>query len=116
MNRTRFIFEVVSEVEFSWEEVDYLIELARQHYDHKVRRLAEYGGVLVGMKNSHVCGDPCRAQLSTRDLDTLCKAVESPGAGLLIQGALRGLLDDAQEQYRRLNVAYLAEDLDPCAV
>lgn len=105
MNRTRFIFEVVSEVEFSWEEVDHLTELARRHYDHKVRRLAEYGGVLVGMKNRHVAGDHCRAQFSTRELDTLCKAAESAS-----NCALYG------KQYRRLNAAYLAEDLDPCAV
>lgn len=118
MNRTRFIFEVKTEVAFSREEVDHLIDLSRQHYDLKVRSLAEHGGLLFGLKNWHLCvGEtPQLVQLSTRELDTLCKAVESPGTGFLIQGALRRLLDEAQQKYRELNAAYLKEDLDPCAV
>lgn len=109
MNRTRFIFEVKTEVEFSREEVDHLVDLSRQHYDHKVRSLVEYGGSLLGLKNRYLCGAACRVQLSTRDLDTLCKAAEGPAADHVLRGRLRDLLSDAQEKFRELNAEYLVE-------
>ena len=103
MNRTRFIYQVLSEVEFSREDVEHLIDLSRQHYDHKVRSLSSVGGLLFGMRNQCMFGGPRTVQLSTRELDTLCKAVEGTGADYALRGKLRDLLSEAQEKYRELN-------------
>lgn len=117
MRRERFVVEVLSDVEFTAEEVRLLRHCSASHYDLKCRSLSECGGFLYGMENRLRALETSHTswRLSTRDLDTLCKVAESPVyhdhvlPAASIWQKLSELLTEAKEKFRELNPDYFKE-------
>lgn len=51
MKLLNFWYKPEADVEFTWTDVESLILLSEQHYDHKCRELSKEGGMLYGMRN-----------------------------------------------------------------
>ncbi len=54
MREAGYTYAVSTELEFTREETDYLIELALSHYDGKCKAAGSSGGFLFGLRNKHL--------------------------------------------------------------
>ena len=60
------------------EQIHVLLELARGHYDHECRKLADSAGAIgKAMSLAVEIGQHCVHTFSSRDLDLLCKVLEA---------------------------------------
>ena len=78
------------------EELDYLLECSRHHYDLKCQRQSMVGGFLCGFNNMMDTDVEAAVGLDSRDLDTLAKIVEmdrSNPINLEIGAMLRRAID-----------------------
>lgn len=79
-----FVYTVDVEVEFTDEELSTLSFLALNHYDGRCQSAAQVGGFLYGMQNAQRfdrergTARPVHL-LDFREIDTLCKVLESKG-------------------------------------
>ena len=89
MNRVGFSHEVFAELLFTADEVCNMMECSESHYDHLCQRVGQHGGFLYGLNNRFVGdlaeedlakGTQSPFKLSFREIDTLCKILEGPGA------------------------------------
>jgi hypothetical protein len=113
MKRDSFSYEVNSEVFFTPEEIKNLMHCSVTHYDYKCKAAGQHGGFLYGLNNRFVlwpaeeADDPDRlpsapAKLSWREVDTLCKILESPSADPGLAWAMRELIVDMRIELERL--------------
>lgn len=82
MNHTLSV-EVKVNLDLTKEEFDYLYLRCQKHYSYDVTSLAEVGGFMYGWKGQRDFrekqGEPFfDKQLTFRQIDTLCKALEFP--------------------------------------
>ena len=78
MRRVEYQYEVETVLEFTRQEIEYLIALASLHYDAKCRSVAKpgIGSFLHGMAVAMGEDSAVIRALSFRDLDLLCKITE----------------------------------------
>lgn len=112
MKRDYFVFEVLTEVSFSKEDVDFLIDCSEHHYDFKCRSVSQEGGFVYGMRNvlrvpPGVDMKPGTWKLPMGDLDLLCKVTERlgyPDANVSpLHTTLKKLFREARDKYREIN-------------
>lgn len=116
MQRVHFIYNVVSEVRFTEEEVKILIRGACRHYDTDCRLSAAPAGLLGIMHWGFTVKEVVLLpfQLTIGDLDLLTKVAE-PFSGSendkehTIYLYLRALLQDALKESARLNAHLVKE-------
>lgn len=83
MKLERITFNPVCDLTFTKEEVELLMRLSAMHYDAHCREVGKVGGFLFGMNNRYVLEVPevvalgDEMTLAFRDIDTLCKILES---------------------------------------
>ena len=111
MERDYFVFEVMTEVRFTKEDVDFLVLCSERHYDTTCRNLSR-DGMINGMRNvlrvppgEEVV--PGTWKLSMSDLDILIKVTERlcyPDANSSpLHLKLRELFREARDKYREVN-------------
>ena len=79
---TKFQYDISAEIRMTLAEVEFLQELAAQHYDYRCKSVGLRGGFLYGMRNhAEFGGESCDLHfLKFREIDTLCKILEpTPG-------------------------------------
>ena len=110
MKRDSFSYDVNAEVIFTPEEIKNMMECSVTHYDDKCWRAGQEGGFLYGLNNRFVVfvdedGDrePVPAKVSFRNVDTLCKILESPSADKDLRMAMRELIVDMGIELGRLH-------------
>jgi hypothetical protein len=112
VKRDYFVFEVLTEVSFTKEDVDFLIDCSEHHYDGTCRRVSQEGGFVYGMRNVLRVppGEdmkPGTWKLSMSNLDLLCKVTERLGYpdanSSPLHLTLRELLREARDKYREVN-------------
>lgn len=83
MKLTQIRFTPSAELAFEREEVELLMRLSKSHYDAHCRQVGQVGGFLYGLNNRYVMEVPevvalgNTVSLSFREIDTLCKILES---------------------------------------
>lgn len=83
MKFAKIIFTAEADISFTREEVELLMRLSASHYDGVCRQAGQVGGFLYGMNNRFVVEVPevvalgNTVELSFREIDTLCKILES---------------------------------------
>jgi hypothetical protein len=75
MKTKEFDYEVKIIIEFTQEEIDFLMERSRLHYDAKCRSVSAVGGFLYGIDNAHRIGIE-EHTLTSLQLGTLAKILE----------------------------------------
>lgn len=129
MIRDFFVFQVQTEVRFTKSDLDVLTQCSKEHYDWKCRSLSNPGGFLYGMRNAlesvailneeeGLDGEPMGTwNLSTTDLDLLCKVTENCGIPdeviLPMHLQIRQLFVEADRKYREINAHLLPSQVPP---
>jgi hypothetical protein len=111
MKRDSFSYDVNAEVLFTASEVKNMMHCSVTHYDHVCWMAGQHGGFLYGLNNRFVVfpaedgveqnDTPCK--LSWREVDTLCKILESPSADKDLRMAMRELIVEMGEELGRLH-------------
>ena len=113
MKRDSFSYEVNAEVFFTAKEVKNMMHCSVTHYDGVCQDAGQHGGFLYGLNNRFVvfpsedADDPDRlpsapAKLSWRQVDCLCKILESTSADPGLAWAMRELIADMRIELERL--------------
>ena len=111
MKRDSFSYDVNAEVLFTPKEVKNMMECSVTHYDDKCWRAGQQGGFLFGLNNRFVVFpredgaevNNVPAKITYRDVDTLCKILESPSADKDLRMAMRELIVEMGEELGRLH-------------
>jgi hypothetical protein len=111
MKRDSFSYDVNAEVLFTSEEVKNLMECSVTHYDDKCWRAGQHGGFLFGLNNRFVVfpaeegaeDNDVPSKITFREVDTLCKILESPRADKDLRMAMRELIVEMGEELGRLH-------------
>lgn len=102
MKQHGFDYEIKADLTFTKEEVAFLSEEARSHYDLTCRSAARQGGFLYGINNTFEDYAPDlqgRGSLTFRQVDTLVKILEQSSVGAK-SDAERKLARDLDEGLR----------------
>lgn len=114
MNRVGFSYEIFVELLFTADEVRSLLKCSAEHDDGHCRSVSKQDEFLWGMKNCFVGelaeedlanGHQSPYKLSFREVDTLCKILEGPGANVELAWKLKQILKDINEEYQRIRRA-----------
>lgn len=110
MKREEFIYQVHAEMIFTPKEVTNMMLCSKHHYDDKCKMAGEHGGFLYGMNNVFVVFMEDRDDdyqpsysLDIRQVDTLCKILESREADQSLAWNMRMLGKEMNEEYLKLN-------------
>ena len=112
MKRDSFSYDVNAELLFTAKEVKNMMHCSVTHYDHKCWAAGQHGGFLYGLNNRFVVfpeddesGEVRNtpSKVSYRDVDTLCKILENPGADRELAEAMRGLMLEMSGEITRVH-------------
>lgn len=107
MKTVKLIYEPKAMIEFTRQEVETLMVLAKAHYSGDCRSLAEQGGLLFGLNNTFILSPRRKLTLSWaltfRDVDLLRKVCENYDAPKLWDGLTTALhaIEKAAERLNR---------------
>ena len=110
MKRDSFSYDVNAEVLFTVEEIKNMMHCSVTHYDYKCKAAGQHGGFLYGLNNRFVIftaeddeRNDTPAKITLREVDTLCKILESPSADKDLARAMRDLGREMCDERRRLH-------------
>ncbi len=107
MNRVGFSYDISAELLFTADEVRNMLKCSSEHYDGVCRQAGECGGFLWGLKTRFIEFEDdenvSTARLVFREVDTLCKILEGPGADVELAWKLNQVLKEINEEFSRIS-------------
>ncbi len=112
MERKKWVYEVRGVYELSYEELTNAIECAKAHYDAACKAAAQQGGFLTRWSQQFEAnavgaqiekGAKAELELTTHELDTLCKILESPKSDDRLYAKCCALLSSQNDEWCRKN-------------
>lgn len=105
-----FYAEIKVNLDLTKEEFDYLYARCQQHYSYDVTSVSEVGGFMYGWKGQRdfcekVKRDFLDRELTFRQIDILCKALEFPTTieSMKMSGDLHKIINVVRERSESIN-------------